>query len=214
MTSSLAAPHPGAQDCPDCWNEVNLVQAAQKGNLEAFTNLVLTYQDSIFNLAVRILGDEQGADDITQSTFLAAYTQLPRFRFGSFHGWLSRIATNACYDQFREHKRHPVLSFDNQELVDERMAPLYDSASAAASPETEVEREEQARLVQSALNQLDTDQRMVVILVDQQDFDYQEVALILRIPVGTVKSRLSRGRARLHAILKNYDEHGLIEIYN
>lgn len=202
------------QDNINCCNEVNLVKAAQKGNIQAFNQLVLAYQDRIFNLALRTLGDEDTADDITQITFTTAYSQLPRFRNGSFRSWLYRIATNACYDEFRRNKRHPVFSIDSQDLVDERMTPLYDSPSSASSPEMEAERNEQARFVQSALDQLDADQRMVVILVDQQDFDYLEAALVLRIPVGTVKSRLSRGRTRLHAILSKYDEHGLIEVYN
>jgi RNA polymerase sigma-70 factor (ECF subfamily) len=195
-------------------NETNLVKAAQKGYVQAFNQLILAYQDRIFSLALRILGDEESADDITQNTFMTAYTQLNNFRNGSFRGWLYRIATNACYDEYRRYKRHPVLSIDSQDLVDERMTPLYDSPFSATSPEMEAERDEQARFVQSALDQLDAKQRIVVILVDQQDFDYKEVAFILRIPIGTVKSRLSRGRTHLHAILSKYDETGLIEVYN
>jgi RNA polymerase sigma-70 factor (ECF subfamily) len=214
MTSSLLTPYPGTQDCPDSWNEVNLVKAAQKGDLEAFTSLVIAYQDRIFNLAVRILGDEEVADDITQSTFMTAYTQLPRFRNGSFHGWLYRIATNACYDEFRQQKRHPVLSMDDKYLFDECIVPVYQLQYSDASPEREAERDEQARIIQSALGQLKPDQRIVIVLVDQQELDYQEAARVLHIPIGTVKSRLSRGRAHLHAILKKYNENGLIEVYN
>src|SRR5512143_282723 len=88
----------------------DLVLAAQKGDLESFNQLVLSYQDRIFNLAVRILGDVDLAEDITQNTFLSAYRCLPRFRNGSFHSWLYRIATNACYDEYRRRKKHPVMS--------------------------------------------------------------------------------------------------------
>ena len=214
MTSPLIAPYPIPHPDPHPCSEVDLVRDAKRGDREAFNRLVLAYQDVIFNLAVRTLGCEDLADDITQITFLTAYAQLPRFRDGSFRGWLYRIATNACYDEFRRHKRHPVLSIDGHDLADEHMSSLYEPPSPGASPEMQAELEERAQLVQSALSQLDADQRMVVILVDLQEFDYREAALVLKIPVGTVKSRLSRARAHLQAILSKYGKSGLIELNN
>src|SRR5512135_416087 len=86
-------------------NEADLVLAAQKGDLDAFNQIVLSYQDRIFALASRILGDQDSAEDITQNAFLTAYLNLPRFRNGSFRNWLCRIATNACLDELRRHKR-------------------------------------------------------------------------------------------------------------
>ncbi len=182
-------------------DDAGLVYAARQGDQAAFNQLVLRYQERIFNLAARILGDPDAADDITQNTFVTAYLNLPRFRNGSFRSWLYRIATNACYDVHRLHKRHPVLSIENKELAEERMSPLDDFSSHTALPESELERHELARTVQHALGQLDFDLRAVVILVDQQDFDYEEAAQSLGIPVGTVKSRLSRARQRLRGLL-------------
>ena len=182
-------------------NEADLVLAAQKGDLEAFNQLVLSYQDRIFNLAARILGDNDLAEDITQNTFLTAYLNLPRFRNGSFRSWLYRIATNLCYDVHRRHKRYPVLSLENEVLAEERISPLHNFSGSSIMPEMEVERRELEQVIQQALNRLDADQRTIIVLIDQQDFDYAEAAQILRIPIGTVKSRLARARLRLRQLL-------------
>ncbi len=187
-------------------NETNLVRVAQKGDLDAFNQLVLSYQDGIFNLAARIIGDEDAAEDITQNTFLAAYLNLRGFRNGSFRGWLYRIATNLCYDVHRRHKRYPVLPIDDKDLAEEKLSPLFDFSSSSVLPETELERHELEQVIRHALNQLDPDQRTVVVLVDLQDFDYREAAQILGIPVGTVKSRLARARVRLHQILSTSEQ--------
>jgi RNA polymerase sigma factor (sigma-70 family) len=184
-------------------NEASLISNARQGDLEAFNLLVLSYQDRVFNLAARILGDEEAAADITQNTFLIAYLNLARFRNGSFRSWLFRIAANSCYDIFRRSKRHPVLSIEDKELGEENLAPSDDFSSSTPSPEVELERHELAQVVQQALNQLDIRQRAVIILVDQQEVDYQEAAQILGIPVGTVKSRLARARLRLRQLLSD-----------
>jgi RNA polymerase sigma-70 factor (ECF subfamily) len=178
-------------------NEDGLVLAARKGDLEAFNQLVILYQDRIYNLALRILGDEDSAEDITQNTFLNAYRGLHRFRMGPFRSWLYRIATNACYDELRRHTKHPVLSLEYEDEAEERFLPLYDYPVPNNLPEMEVERHELELLVRQSLNRLETNQRAVVVLVDLQNVDYQETAKILGIPIGTVKSRLARGRQRL-----------------
>ncbi len=190
-----------AQENSASSSETSLILNARQGDLAAFNQLVLTYQDRIYNLAARILNDEEMAGDITQNTFLTAYLNLPKFRDGSFRSWLYRIATNACYDVYRKNKQHPVLSLENNELVEEKVAPLDDYSSSSAQPEREFERREMQRTIQNALSQLEIDQRAIVILVDQQGFDYQEAAQALGIPVGTVKSRLARARMRLRRIL-------------
>jgi RNA polymerase sigma factor (sigma-70 family) len=162
---------------------------------------VLFYQDRIFSLAARILGEEDSAEDITQNTFLTAYLNLPRFRNGSFRSWLYRIATNACLDELRRHKRYPVLSLENEDDAEERLSPLYDFPGPSILPEREAERHELEQAVKQVLNQLDADRRAVVVLVDLQDFDYQEAAQILGVPIGTVKSRLARARLQLRHVL-------------
>jgi RNA polymerase sigma factor (sigma-70 family) len=199
----MATTYLAVQDNSASSNEASLIFDARQGDLVAFNQLVLSYQDRVYNLAARILGDEDSAEDITQTTFLTAYLNLPRFRNGSFRSWLFRIATNACYDAFRRSKRHPVFSIEENELVEEKLSPLDDFSSSAPLPEVELERHELAHFVQQALNHLDLEQRAVVILVDQQEFDYQQAAQILGIPVGTVKSRLARARLRLRQLLRD-----------
>ena len=165
-------------------NEADLIIAAQKGDLEAFNQLVLLYQDMIFGLTSRILGDANSAEDITQDTFLAAYRSLPGFRKGSFRSWLYRIATNACFDELRRRKSHPLLSLEYEDEAEEILLPIYDLPRSGNLPEKEYERHELKQAVQQAINQLDADQRAVVTLVDLQDFDYQEAAQILGVPMG------------------------------
>ena len=183
------------------FDEASLILASRKGDLDAFNQLVLNYQSMIYNLAERILGDSDAADDITQDTFLTAYLNLPRFRNGSFRSWLYRIATNACYDVHRQHKRHPVFSIEKEIIEDQKLKPVFNTPGSSSLPEVEFDRHELSRIIQQALNQLEVDQRMVISLVDLQDFDYQEAAQILAIPVGTVKSRLARARLRLRHLL-------------
>ena len=183
-------------------NEADLVLAAQEGDLEAFNQMVLLYQSRIFALALRILGDEDSAEDITQNTFLTAYLKLNRFRNGSFCSWLYRITTNACIDEIRRHKRYPIQSLEYEDDTEEKLLPSNDFNGFGILPEIEAEKHELEQVVQQALNLLDADQRVVVVLVDLQDCDYQEAAQILGIPLGTVKSRLSRARLRLHHLLK------------
>jgi RNA polymerase sigma factor (sigma-70 family) len=185
-------------------DEVMLISASREGDLDAFNQLVLRYQAMIYNLAQRTLGDSDSADDITQETFLTAYLNLPRFRNGSFRSWLYRIATNACYDVHRQHKRHPVLSIEKEIIEEQEFLPLFDVHGSSLMPEVEFERHELGRIIQKALDHLEVDQRTVVVLVDLQDFDYQEAAQILGIPVGTVKSRLARARMALRQQLTNF----------
>jgi RNA polymerase sigma-70 factor, ECF subfamily len=188
-------------------NEISLISAARQGDQESFNLLVLSYQDQIYNLAVRILGDEDTASDVTQNTFLTAYLNLPRFRNGSFRIWLYRIATNACYDVFRKYKRHPTQSIEDMDLTVENLAPQDSFSSTSVQPEIEIERRELVQVVRSALYLLDVDQRAVLILVDQQEFEYLEAAHILGIALGTLKSRLARARLRLRDILRIYGIH-------
>ena len=182
-------------------NETQLIFAARNGDAQAFNSLVLFHQDRIYNLAVRILGDSDLAEDITQNTFLTAYLNLPHFRNGSFRSWLYTIATNLCYDVHRRHKRYPVMSLDDKDLAEERLSPISNFSSSSLLPEVEIERHESEQAIQRALDRLELKHRAVIVLVDIQDNDYQEAAQILRIPVGTVKSRLARARARLHQLL-------------
>jgi RNA polymerase sigma factor (sigma-70 family) len=193
-------------------SEDRLVLNAKLGDLEAFNKLVLRYQNRIYGLTLRILEDEQSAEDITQNTFLTAYRSLSHFRDGSFRSWLCRIATNACYDELRRQKRHPLIPLEYENNNEVGRLALHNSPERSSIPEQEYERHEFEQTIRKALNRLDPDYRVVVVLVDLDDFTYKEVGQILRIPVGTVKSRLSRGRSQLRYFLRS-TEHDEQSVY-
>jgi RNA polymerase sigma-70 factor (ECF subfamily) len=182
-------------------DESQLVLAAQKGDLGVFNELVLLHQDAVFNLAYRILGDADAAEDITQNAFLIAYRKLSLFRNGSFRSWLFRITTNACIDELRRRKRHPMVPIETDDKTEENLLPSFDWPVHQSSPEQCYAQRELEQSVQSALNLLGPDQRAIVVLVDMQDLSYEEAAQVLRLPIGTVKSRLARGREHLRRIL-------------
>ena len=173
-----------------------LVARSQTGDLDAFNHLVVKYQRSVYNLSLRMLGEGRAAEDISQDTFVSAWRNIQRFRGGNFSAWLLRIATNACYDYIRRHQRHPTNSLELVVGDEETPAEFPD---AAELPEDRVVRQELARAIVAGLGHIQPDQRSTVILVDVQGFTYEEVAEIFEVPIGTVKSRLSRGRAQLRA---------------
>ncbi len=175
-------------------DEHELVEAARRSDVPAFNQLVLRYQSRVYNVAFRILGQAEAAEDATQEAFLSAYRAIGAFRGGSFQAWLLRIVTNKCLDQLRTQKRQPTLALDA--LVAEPDHLFY-LADPAESPHQAVERQTLADTLQAAILALPPDQRMVVVLVDVQGLAYTEVAEVLAISLGTVKSRLSRARACL-----------------
>lgn len=172
-------------------DEAALIAAARQGDTQSFDQLVRLYQGAIYNLAYRILGDEEAASDATQDAFLSAYKAIGKFRGGSFKGWLLRIVTNTCYDQLRRKKRQPTTSSE---------AVYLDSAPPWAQneePEEYALRQELGRIIQRGLATLPPEQRIALVLSDIQGLSYQEIAEVMGTSLGTVKSRLNRGRASL-----------------
>ena len=183
-------------------DEQALIQAAKAGDLDAFNRLVLSYQGLAFNVALRIMGEEAGAADATQEAFISAHRGLKRFRGGSFRAWLLRIVTNACYDELRRRKRRPAVSLD--EMAEQESAlPI---ASPGEGPEAAAQRAELIRAIEDCLKGLTPEFRAVAVLVDVQGLDYKEAAESIGKPLGTVKSRLARARAKLRECLMQYGE--------
>jgi RNA polymerase sigma-70 factor (ECF subfamily) len=180
-----------------------LIAAAQKGDLDAFNQLVLDYQQLAYNLAYRILGNQDHAMDATQDAFLRGYRALYQFRGGSFKVWLLRIISNCCYDQLRAMQRRPTTSIDDLLENDEHSRIFEDPAE---SPEQHAERRELGALIQSGLDTLPADQREVVMLSDVEGMDYEEIAQVTAVSLGTVKSRLSRARAKLRQFFASRGE--------
>lgn len=183
--------------------EQRLIRASQRGDVDSFNRIVEMYQNRVYNVAYRMLGNPDAAADAAQDTFLSAFRNIHRFRGGSFRSWILRIATNTCYDVLRAQKRRPTAS------LDALLTPGPDDTSGhfeppdtGEAPDETALRHELGAAIQQALLLLPDDQRMVIILSDIQGMNYQDIAHVTNANLGTVKSRLSRGRARLRDILK------------
>lgn len=183
-------------------DEPALVDAARAGDRDAFNQLVVHYQSLAYNVAYRILGDPDAAADATQDAFFSAYRAMARFRGGSFRSWVLRIVTNACYDQLRVKKRRPTTSLDADPDLDWEEWTVDEGER----PEEFVERQGLSQLIQEGLAALPDDQRMVIVLSDIQGLRYGEIAETLGVSLGTVKSRLNRGRRRLRGFLQEKRE--------
>lgn len=180
-------------------DEERWVRAAQGGDVEAFNCLVEHYQALAFNVAYRTLGDREEAADATQEAFLSAFRAVRGFRGGgSFRAWLLRIVVNACYDARRHSRRHRAASMEA--LADEVGEPGW-ADPQAADPEQEAIGHETRAIVEAALAELPEDQRIAITLVDVQGLSYEEAAQAMACPVGTVRSRLARGRVRVRDAL-------------
>ena len=195
-TEAAAADEPAGAAAAE---EEQLVAEAQRGSIDAFNRLVRAYERQVYNVALRVVGDTDTAEDVTQDTFLLAYKSLHQFRGGIFRAWLLRIATNRCYDELRRRQRRPAGSFD--ELGFEPRVE-WSTLAAGEEPQARAERLELARALELALAQLPDDQRLVVVLSDVQGYSYDEIAAITGVELGTIKSRLSRGRGRLRQALR------------
>ena len=176
--------------------DVELASLSKSGDLAPFNRLVERYRGQVFNLTARVLGDRAAAEDATQETFISAYQAIGRFRGGSFRAWLFRIATNQSYDYIRASRRR------REDSLDQSMeSPGFTPPASDASPEKEALRGELRAAIEHAILSLPPDQRTVLVLVDVQGFSYDEAAQAAGVSVGTVKSRMSRARARVRDLL-------------
>jgi RNA polymerase sigma-70 factor (ECF subfamily) len=189
-------------------DETALIHSAQNGDLDAFNTLILHYQDSVFHTALRVIGDEDLAQDAAQEAFISAFRNISAFRGGSFKAWLMRMVTNACYDEFRRQKRRPTtpLEPDAKQADGEEMESPRWLADPNMTPAERSEADELEHAIQHCLDTLPTDFRTVVVLADIQGMDYSEVATASKVPLGTIKSRLARARLRLRECLRGFEE--------
>jgi RNA polymerase sigma-70 factor (ECF subfamily) len=172
------------------------VRRARDGDLAAFNELVLEHQVLVLNLCLRMLGSRPAAEDAAQEAFIAAWRNIRGLRGDAFRSWLLRIASNACLDELRRRRRRPTTSLET--ALDEGVPEPEDLAPA---PENAVLSGELRGRIEVALLGLPEDQRLAIVLCDIDDLDYTEIASVMQTSLGTVKSRIARGRARLRAIL-------------
>jgi RNA polymerase sigma-70 factor (ECF subfamily) len=187
-------------------DEAQMVAYAKEGDLDAFNRLVLAYQDIAYNVAYRMMGDPASAEDVTQDAFISAYKKLNTFRGGSFKAWLLRIVTNASYDELRRRKRRPTTALEPTSRDDEEIEDPVWLTDPGETPEEAATRAELGLAIQKCLDSLNAEFRAVVVLVDVQGMDYTEAAKTVGKPLGTIKSRLARARAKMQDCLRRFGE--------
>lgn len=183
-----------------------MIQSIRSGNLDSFNALVLKYQDQMFRVALRILGNEQTALDATQEALIAAYSKLGQFQGGSLKAWLLRIVVNKAYDEIRMHRSSRFLSL---ECLSTGWSKIIGAASLQMeeiSPAAQAESHDLQSVIQKCLNRLPVQLRTALIMVDVENLSYVETSIVLGIPVGTVKSRLARARLKMQKLLTSSGE--------
>jgi RNA polymerase sigma factor (sigma-70 family) len=185
-------------DDPVQRRDLILLERARDGDLDAFNDLVVLYQDKLFALVVRMVPDRDQASDCVQEAFFSAFRNLASFRGGSVKSWLNRICVNAAMDTQRARKRRPVQPYP--ELDDESWQP---PAGPEADPERTAVHTERTRALSGALALITDDQRSAIVLYDIEGYDYSEIADMTGVSLGTVKSRIHRGRLALRALLED-----------
>lgn len=185
--------HHVGDDVPD------LVRRAQRGEIAAYNTLVIRHQNAAYSLALRFLRTREAAEDVTQEAFLRAWRAIDTFRGERFRSWLLRIVANAARDELRRRKRRPQRSLD--ETWDDADMASIDPVEPGLGPQERAEQTELRGVLERAIAELPEEWRMVVLLSDVHGMSYEEIADAVDAPLGTVKSRLSRARARLRQLL-------------
>jgi RNA polymerase sigma-70 factor (ECF subfamily) len=182
--------------------EKTLIRAAQRGDLEAFNQLVLRYQNLLFGIALRLLNDEDVAADAVQEALISAFRRFHTFRGDSLRSWLARVVVNACYDEMRRKRRQHSVPLEQYNAEGDEIETSYWLVDSQADPELQYEASELEGALQRSLSKLPSIYRVVLILVDIEGLSYEEAAVAARIPVGTVKSRLARARLQMQKSLQ------------
>lgn len=186
-----------------------LIERCKRGDLGAFNDLVRKYEKQVYNFAYRLTGNYDDANDVAQDAFLRVFNAIGTFRGdSSFSTWLFRITTNVFLDERKKAKSHPQTSLDEYlELGESSVARQIEDPSP--TPEAVLEESERAQLLQKAVGDLPEYQRAMVTLYHTQQKSYEEIAEIMDLPIGTVKSRLNRARLALKEKLS-----GIRELFN
>ena len=192
-------------------DEEQLIARSQHGDIEAFNQLVLHYQQAVYGVAFRMLGNRDIAADVTQDAFLAAFKGIASYRGGtSFRAWLLRVASNMACDSWRRTQRRPAESLDALTEDDEPHAPTLLGALVVtdieSNPEAMLLSQELQELLLHGLETLPLDQRVAVVLCDIEGLSYDEIAALTQTTPGTVRSRIARGRKRMRDYLVAHRE--------
>ena len=186
--------------------EVELIEKALKGDLQAFNDLVMTYQEMAFNLAYRMLGSTAAAADATQEAVISMYRKLGSYRGGSFKSWFLRIVSNECLDELRRLKRRPSISIDQENEDGEIMESASWMKDDGLPYEDQLSNAELEKALTHCLDSLEEKFKSVIVLVDVSGEDYETVASAIQVPIGTIKSRLARARQKMQDCLQGFGE--------
>jgi len=197
------AAHVGVRGLEQDWSQI--VRLCISGDSGAWAEMVRTHQKRVYGLCYRFTGNAADAEDLTQDVFLKIYSNLGSFDAarGSLPVWISTMTRNLLVDNFRRTRnQRATSSLDDGWDKAEELKPADRLVSSGPTPHESAARKELANMVQGALAKVSVELREAVILRDLQDLDYKEIAQVLSIPEGTVKSRISRGRAELARLLE------------
>ncbi len=204
LTTATDEQHTNEQHAADRSSDAKaLVAQTLAGDLNAFNQLVLQLQSRAYRTACYLLKDEESAADVVQDSFLKAWQALSSYRGGDFASWFMRILVNRCYDRLRSQQRWRATSLD--ELTESADDPIPDQRMDG-QPAAHAERMELQQWLQKGLGLLPLEQRTVVLLYDVEGYSYEEIAQITQVPLGTIKSRLSRGRGALRDYLVRHHQ--------
>jgi len=183
--------------------DIELIQAARQADLTAFNELVMKYQNQVFHRALSLLRNQDLAEDVTQEAFILAFRKLYQFHGDSFQAWLLKIVTNLCYSEMRKWNHESLELLEPVNVEGETNESPYWLRDSAPGPEEAAEMGELHEKLEAVLSKLPEIYQDVISLIDIQKLDYKEAAAVMGVSIGTVKSRLARGRMQFRAILKN-----------
>ncbi len=184
-----------------------LVARCKKGEKSAFDDLMRRYEKKVYNFAFRLCGNYDEANDVASETFVRVYNALHNFRGdSSFITWLFRITTNVYLDERKRKRAHPHQSLE--EMIElEETTVVRQIEDPNPTPEQQIEARESVDLLQAAIDSLPEYQRMMIVMYHTESRSYEEIAVVLELPIGTVKSRLNRARLSLRDKLEPLREH-------
>ena len=186
---------------PDQEDDLKWVQNCLQGDKEAFRHLVVKYKMPIYNLAYRMLQSEEEAEDVFQETFFKAYKSLDKYKLNySFFTWLYTVALNICRNRLKKKRRYYMFSIDESLTDDHRLT--WQIADSSMAPDILMERKEEMALVNKAVNCLPEKYRVVIVLRYLEGQAYQEIADIIGLPLGTIKTQIHRGRRLIQEYIK------------
>ncbi len=215
MAGALDLVHPGTERNPWGWTasgrrtagtkgldaDFSLVERCLKGDESAWEDLVRTHTRRVYSVCFRFTGNDHEAQDLTQDVFLRIFRTLKSFRSGegSFQVWLMRVTRNLLIDNYRRQKQER-----STDSIEDQLPVLEEKAAISARTDGMVAGREAGEILQTALEKLSPELRETLILRDLEELEYREIAQVLGVPEGTVKSRLNRGRTELARVLRKY----------